>query len=176
MYVYCGSAGFGHFLSSIERYTLSQAKWDIVHIYNPSPFWKRRSQIHALQMPDSNIYVFGEWHSNHASFRLTHGARHSLMISGVQWTKTAPGTGCQFGACLWEDKPFCVERNKAGLGVSYFKVEEGRWKEWDGMMPGNIDKVISAVERRDMKDPPETESSIGSPVASPKNAKYGRKF
>lgn len=127
-------------------------------------------------MPDSNIYVFGEWYGNHASFRLTHGARHSLMISGVQWTKTAPGTGCQFGACLWDDKPFCVERNKAGIGVSYFNIEEGKWKEWEGTMPGNIEKVVNAVNKRDAKEPNETESSIGSPVASPKHGKYGRKF
>ena len=61
------------------------------------------------------------------------------MISAVHWTKKAPGTGCQFGACLWENKPYCVEKKRDGLGVFYFS--DGEWKDWEGVVPGNIELV-----------------------------------
>ncbi len=124
-------------------------------------------------MPDAGIFVFGEWLYNHASFRLTHGARHSLMLSAVDWTTTAPGTGCQYGACLWENKPYCVEREKGGLGLHYFS--KGEWREWEGAMPGNIEKVLAALEEQ---EEPRTPSSrmmspthFGAAVAA-KGRKY----
>lgn len=69
------------------------------------------------------------------------------MISQVHWTKQAPGTGGQYGACLWEGKTYSAMGQNSGIGLMF--LEDGKWSDWGGSLPGNIGLIEKAVSLRD---------------------------